>query len=798
MSGLINTQDKLKGTSMTSLPSSSDLSLIQSQLKALVTIIRRRALLQRLAYSLVCVVVVWAGFYLTLGLSIWLYLILACTPLVSCWYLTRTPTYRKISEKAVLQHLNREFPECEESAHLVLVPDESLSLLQRLQKARIASNVAALLTENLSAKLPRYPAAIAIVVVVFVLLAVITIKFMAIQSPLSLPSKNIALQQKTESTAAIKIESSVISIQPPTYTGLPKFETTDFNLQLVAGSIVTWQLTLSSEIAASELSLKIGQEQIEFIKNTGAMYTARTEISTTGIYFITHKQNPISDIFTLEVTADTPPSIRFIEPTQTITEIPKNAEPHFVTRVQIQDDFGLSKVEILGSIASGSGESVKFRDQTFVFDSQQLVDGQNEFFKEWDLSTLGMQPGDELYFSVRAYDNTWKNNQPAPQLTRSANKIVRWLEEEQEGIQSEGILLDFVPEYFKSQRQIIIETQELIANQDRVSNKSFVDTSRALGSAQSDLKQKYGQFLGDEFEATTLHAMEAGPSHHHDENEKSKALSHPLLEAHEQQDEQEEALREEAESRKHQHSEHEPSNDKSGFSQAIEQFGHAHGATDDGNFVKRGVPSPITLMKRSIANMWQAELHLQLAEPSKALPYENQALEYLNRAKRAERIYVKRLGFEPPPVSEKRRYEGDLSEILSYERSEQIQLSKPNLEAIKSLLNLLSHTATKQTTELTQLQLNNLNLVKNYFTEQLANSPEDIVFIATLEKISLAAKLPIQNCNQCLTDLRAKLWQAIPAPIAEPASYSKSYLLNNPTVQQYIKFTQKNKQEKLP
>ena len=32
--------------------------------------------------------------------------------------------------------------------------------------------------------------------------------------------------------------------------------------------------------------------------------------------------------------------------------------------------------------------------------------------------------------------------------------------------------------------------------------------------------------------------------------------------------------------------------------------------------------------------------------------------------KKAERIYVKRLGFEPPPVTEKRRYQGEQSDIL--------------------------------------------------------------------------------------------------------------------------------------
>jgi len=55
-------------------------------------------------------------------------------------------------------------------------------------------------------------------------------------------------------------------------------------------------------------------------------------------------------------------------------------------------------------------------------------------------------------------------------------------------------------------------------------------------------------------------------------------------------------------------------------------------------------------MKQAIANMWNAELHLMMSEPALALPYEKEALKFLTQAKNAERIYVKRLGFEPPPV----------------------------------------------------------------------------------------------------------------------------------------------------
>ena len=84
-------------------------------------------------------------------------------------------------------------------------------------------------------------------------------------------------------------------------------------------------------------------------------------------------------------------------------------------------------------------------------------------------------------------------------------------------------------------------------------------------------------------------------------------------------------------------------------------------------------------MKRSIANMWQAELHLMLSQPEQALPYEEQALKFLKMAKKAERIYVKRLGFEPPPVSEQRRYLGELDEILTYHQTEKGILSEEGL-----------------------------------------------------------------------------------------------------------------------
>src|SRR6202011_6109070 len=74
--------------------------------------------------------------------------------------------------------------------------------------------------------------------------------------------------------------------------------------------------------------------------------------------------------------------------------------------VRLQDDYGISDATIVATIASGSGEAVKFKEQVLRWEGaftgyQPVYDLQ----KTIDLSALGLKPGDELYFYCRAKDN---------------------------------------------------------------------------------------------------------------------------------------------------------------------------------------------------------------------------------------------------------------------------------------------------------------------------------------------------------------------------------------------------------
>ena len=746
--------------------------------------LKRKWLLQKLAYTFLLVLCAGLATYWITEWIVLPVIAVAVTTALAAVVFSQSKQYQNITANKVLLHLNRQFSECEESAELILLPSRSLTTLQQLQKIRIQPKVESLLSTELSSRLPQYsyqPATLlsAAAVIIFILIELIPADYVSQLEPANI---QLVSENPKPITLIVMIAKS-ITVTAPNYTGLATKQTTDLNLELIAGSIVTWRLQFSGLTQQNDLSILLPDKQrIPLIKQPDNTYLASTELNQSGVYHLAADEKVLGGIHTIAVTADTRPTIRFVEPTRTITELAKDAIPRLKAIVSIEDDFALGRVDILASIASGSGEAVKFRDQTFQFDAESVVAGKTHFLKYWDLAELNMQPGDELYFSIRA----WDNHQPIAQKSRSASKIIRWLEDEQQAVLGDGALINFMPEYFKSQRQIIIETKELIADKNNLSKDEINHSSRELGAAQSFLKQKYGQFLGDEFDSGTPQTMEAGPELEHD--------GHNEDEDH--------ANEEQKASPEHEHdnAQHDSDDtDKSGYSTIISQFGHAHGEADDGNFIKKGTLNPKLLMKRAIANMWQAELHLLLSQPELALPFENKALALLNRAKKAERIYVKRLGFEPPPVSEKRRYQGDLSDILNYQRNETTPKQNTSTQSVLALLTTLNQHLNKSLNNtLTTEQTSILEKVKTYFSEQLSATPKDIAFIATLEKIQLADSFNLTNCEDCISELRKKLWQILPPPIAAPTTRQTSYPLHNNMLQKYQAFLHQQKKAAQP
>ncbi|TDF41964.1 hypothetical protein EYS14_03730 [Alteromonadaceae bacterium M269] len=755
------------------------MSSLKQSLELLVDVAKRRYLLQFLSRSLPWVMLLSALVFIgTFSISI--SLLTFVISLIGLWALSlRTQSYQQLTLQNLLKHLNREHEELEESAELVVRSSDELNVLQQLQLTRIAPILDKLVQQKGKTLLPEYSNRNSLIASVLVLILLVLvwqshvkqwIDWASLASSTHFNNVSTDHEREGESSQVLPTITSVsVLIEPPSYTGKKAFETEELDIELLAGSKVRWRFSFSDPNLNYQLQFANGSIY-ELTRVEAGQFTTELVVDQIGLYSISSSYGRLEGVYSITALQDKPPSIRFITPKRTITEIAKDGETIVELEAILNDDFGLSDVDILASIAKGSGEAVKFRDQVFRFDSSQTDQTNTQYFKTWHLTELGMEPGDELYFSIRARDN----KEPESQLSKSQTKIVRWLEDEQEAILSGSIVIDFVPEYFKSQRQIIIETQELIANKEQFEEGEFKRTSQLLGQAQSDLKQKYGQFLGDEFGegGADVGGVPEEIGHHDEDHEEDHDEEHED-EAHDSEEEHAEAF-EFGEHGGHEHEQElsqESANDISGYSAVIEQYGHAHGQVDIGIITEQ---NPKAMMKRAISAMWQAELHLLLSEPEQALPFENEALHFLNKAKKAERIYVKRLGFEPPPVTEERRYQGKLDDIEDRQQTIVAVEAEGDSEKMIQLLSIIDEHNSYDAHILSKDDLALLNNVKSVLLDKVNLDPTLISVVSVLENAAQAGTFKLDDCNNCLEKLKSTLWQFIPDNRAVPKVTSKN------------------------
>jgi len=701
-------------------------------------VFRRRLLWQRLLYTFAAITVLaLTGHWLATPQTTLLQQVLAVV-VVFFAQLWLSPKWRRLNTNNFLQHLNRRFPDFEESAQLLLQDASDLKALQSLQRDRAL----AVYSKNL-AQLGQWQAPIRYRPAVAVCLVCLSL-FLFTDELASLVDRFVSKSQLAHGTAYTGdtergISDISIRIEPPAYTGLEAVETDQLDLELPQGSLVEWNF--SYETNGYEYALKISDDrQIALMQGTTRQLFASAVIDKSGLYRLARidaaEEQAKGAIHSLAVILDRAPVIRMIEPEVSSLEIPKSGPAKFTSRAMVKDDYGVNSVEILASVAKGSGEGVKFRDEKLQIDRFTETGKDRLYQKEWDLEALGMEPGDEVYFTVIATDNRL----PEANTGRSETLIVRWLEDQPPAIAADGLAIDFIPEFFKSQRQIIIDTEQLIEDKPQLPAQSFKDISYETGQAQAALKQKYGQYLGDEFdEGSGSHTENQGEESHdsdeddgHHDGDHDDAVNSGDL-----------------------------SNNMKSMADIVRMFGHDHGDPEIGPITRR---NPVALMKRAVNEMWQAERYLMQAEPELALPFEYEAYKYLKLARQADRIYVKRLGFEPPPVSEERRLSGELDEILS----NRVSAPEPIIDTggeqhtqnlLKHIYLLFTTYSLDHTFDSEQREL--LSLLSRKFTAWSQQRATLIRHAATLEELSLNGRLALDDCENCLEELTSVIWNLI-------------------------------------
>lgn len=564
--------------------------------------------------------------------------------------------------------LNLKYPDLEESSELTLKDPGELNLLEKLQLAKVEMAL-----EAVPSVQKQFTQRLRLSILAFLAVAAFgltTVKLHGYlhQNTNNLPGRaNTASKNNPPEKILPQVESVNMIIAPPAYTHKAHREQDKFALEVEEGSMITWKLKLN--VNARRVSLLFNsREKIALESKGDDLYSGSQTIDKPGFYQV-DIDGKLSDLYAVQVIKDDPPVIHIKTPQQ-YTSIDPGEAPKVNITARIDDDYGITNAFIYATIAKGSGEAVKFKEQKIDFTSSfGGHDPHYDLQKLISLPSLDIAPGDELYFYIQAQDT--RNQQ-----SRTDVYIVT-VQDTAQLLSMDNLLsgLNVKPEYFRSQRQIILDSQKLLQQKDSIGREAFNNRSNDLATDQKLLRLRYGKFLGEEAESAI------DPSQEKDN----------------------------------------PVGDIKNFGNAavvLDAYTDKHDNAEDAQFFDPVVKAQL---KATLNEMWKAELQLRLYKPQAALPFEYKALRLLKDLQQKSRVYVAKTAYNPAPIKMEKRLTGDLSKIIQPVNQQDTKAGGDEFASLRNVTGILEQL--KAGTRLSGADRHSLQLANQQLSEKAAVQP---------------------------------------------------------------------------
>jgi len=615
---------------------------------------------------------------------------------------------RRFDEDWVARQLDDRRPDLEDSADLLLRDLAQLNRLQYLQRARLERRLADTPPPELRPAWPGRAVALSCAVGTAVVTAAL------LMPPLQEGSTRGTAPVRAPAPAAStdpQIVERHLDIEPPAYTGLPTRSEDTLDAKLPAGSRLRWRLVFEPQPGSVELAFHDGS-RIALAQADG-VWTAERSIDRSALYRVVVDgvaTGAATPLHRLDAIADRPPAIRVLAPTQAVTLI-ETGQRQWLLEFEASDDHGLGPARLQVTHAQGGGENVTVTERAIALRGAGDA-RQQRYSHRLDLARLGLAAGDDLIVRLGVHDN----RRPSPQSARSASLILRWpMGSGEEATGMEGIVRKTLPAYFRSQRQVIIDTEALVAERGKLAAERFESRSDAIGVDQRMLRLRYGQFLGEE--------TDEGP---------------------------------EAAYEDHDHEDAEPAPEHGTTDSVLEQFGHTHDIPEAATLLDRETRE---LLRAALGEMWQAELHLRQGQPERALPFEHRALDRIKQVQQASRIYLARVGLELPPIDATRRLTGEAAGVRS--RRDPLAPSTPADALPATLWQRLGEPVAARDEAATSALRSDLESLAGWVAERETELPQAIELLAAIDGVVTDA-----SCESCRAQLQELLWPLLPSPAA--------------------------------
>ena len=484
--------------------------------------------------------------------------------------------------------------------------------------------------------------------------------------------------------------------------------------------MIIWNVETTAPVHDLRLMINSGDSvRFNAASADSLSWTASIKITSSGFYQL-KKAGTETEFYRIEMVKDLSPSITISSP-----------DPHHViepgrpARVYLEsmitDDYGLSRTYISFTVARGKGEGVKFSETKWPLPGLREGQKSQRYQNNLALSSLGMIPGDELYYYISATDN---NNQEY----RTDIYIVS-IPDTAELMSMEGMTLgvNLIPEYFRSQRHIILDTEKLLREKDTISAEAFKNRSNNLGLDQKLLRLRYGKFLGEESED------EIGADLHDHDHEGGHHEEAPVI-----------------------------------FGDATDlmnEYGHSHDNAEDATFFE---PELKAQLKATLNEMWKSELELRTYKPAEALPYEYKALRLLKDLQQKSRVYVAKTGFKSTPLNPDKRLSGELDKILQPVISKTVQKKETEGEILRGAMTVIS--ILKNGGQISETQKQILGKANSILLSKAAAEPASYLEAVSSMKRMLAGLQKMERGSQTDADaILSALQRLAPEPEILPS-----------------------------
>lgn len=593
--------------------------------------------------------------------------------------------HRKPMMDEVVRFLDRTYPFMEDSTSLLV--EEPKNDLEAWQKKKLETK---LKEHTKTIELPNKGFKNSDYYTVAAFALSLLILFIQPQIPLELTSYQadsanvFTKEREIEQTLIPTLKETSILVNAPGYTRINEQIFGFESISVPSNSKIQWRITTGEETDSVHLVFAEGNRMA--LHRNENFYEGEIEVVESRIYQIAISNSDtviFSEYISFTVISDQAPGF-IVKAPAVIRSYISQTKKSFTVEIEVGDDYGITELTLEATLARGSGENVRFRERTLAFDEVQGM-GTKKIEAKTILhsDSLEMEPGDELYFYASATDN-----RPSPQISRSDTYFIIYSDTSKVNqIEFSGLAIDLVPEYFRSQRQLIIDTEKLLSEQASLSKEEFGRRSEIIGYDQNLLRKRYGDYLGQEDEGFSMggpadsgeeaedhdhdHGQEEGHDDHvEDENLNGMGLENQLSDA---------------------------------ASNIDSEFFHDHGSPEMNTLF---AASPRQMLKDALDNMWNSELYLRTKDPETSLPYQYQALELLKKVQQANRQYTRKAGYKLPPIPEsEKRLSGEYDDFANPESAiERERMVEPiaQLQALFRKASIFDNESLQKATQLVQ------------------------------------------------------------------------------------------------